>query len=183
MWSVNPNCTVISILWEVYLNASTGGAVSLAWMQHQLCLFIDSFISWFFFWDQNSAFGWYRLARFWSLFLFRRLFHLPTWSDTISSGSVSPHLKPFRVPTECLLANVSLFLSAQSPRSPDTYSPHPAESARHTEFDTHTKKNFQKLHMHSFRCSYVDIEPQTHSDTIICTHTAMTYWCLSSFGG
>lgn len=96
---------------------------------------------------------------FWSLLLFRRLFRLPTWADAISSGSVSPHLKPFRGPTECLLANVSLFLSAQSPRSPDTYSPHPAESARHTEFDTQGKKKTSK----NYTCTHSDVHMLTLS--------------------
>lgn len=58
------------------------------------------------------------LARFWSPCLFfaffYSLFHLPSWSDAISSGSVSPHLSPFSGPTESLLANVSLFLSTHS---------------------------------------------------------------------
>lgn len=66
------------------------------------------------------------------------LFHLLEWSDILSSCRVSspllractppPHTLPLlSFPpslslSECLLANVSLFSSAQSPRSPDTES-------------------------------------------------------------
>lgn len=65
------------------------------------------------------------------------LFHLLEWSDVLSSCRVSSPLLRAGTPpptpcrcslslslslSECLLANVSLFSSAQSPRSPDTES-------------------------------------------------------------
>lgn len=76
---------------------------------------------------------------------FLSLFHLPSCSDAITSGSVNPHLSPFRGPTESLLANVSLFLSTHSTitkvtwsrvHSQQSQSQHNVQSPRHTH--THT---------------------------------------------
>lgn len=107
--------------------------------------------------DQTRVFNCQRFLHF------RRVFHLLNWSDILSSCSVSTHLKALSGLSECLLASVSLFLSAQSPRSPDTESTSCRVSTAHRVWHT---ENFQNL----------IFEQHTHSGS--CTYTAATFWCL-----
>lgn len=90
---------------------------------------------------------------------FHRVFHLLNWPDILSSCSVSTHLKALSGLSECLLANVSLFLSAQSPRSPDTESTSCRVSTAHGVWH---RENFQILifnSAHTQRAARIRLQP------------------------
>lgn len=112
--------------------------------------------------DQTRVFNWHSetSATLTQHFLhFHRVFHLLNWSDILSSCSVSTHLKALSGLSECLLANVSLFLSAQSPRSPDTESTSCRVSTAHGVWHT---ENFQNLILnsaHTQRVARIQLQP------------------------
>lgn len=86
-------------------------------------------------------------------FAFHSLFHLPSWSDAIPSGSVNPHLSPFSGLTESLLANVSLFLSTHSTITKVTwYLVHSQQSQSQHKTQSLTRTQTQNLHL--LRCPY-----------------------------